>query len=224
MRPYLTKLLNPHLLLISTLMLSFLGMSSQFSFAELKVLPSSPDKLVGFASSDEPCGWMVIGPNNTDIEPTISEDYKSVVFEGSAGSYIIMSLTNKTLPDGKHIPLASRKVVVLGGATPLPPPPPPVPPVPPGQKWLILVSERGKQSTPLAQLSLSLRADPELNRKLVLTDKDVPPGIVRSVVDQVPATASIPALLVVSSPDNKLLLVVTPIDTLTPAKVKEYLK
>jgi hypothetical protein len=192
-------------------------------WSQLKSLPSSPDKLVGFVSSPEPAGWLVIGPNNSDVQPQISEDCKSIVFEGSAGSYIAIAFTNKTLPDGKLIPVPIRQVVVLGGTTPVPPPVPPVPPVPPGSKWIMIIEETGDRSPQVGNLIISIRKQPELSKLVQILDKDAQAEYAKKIIKAIPAGYTLPAIVSVSSDGNPLR--VGPFRaTDTIDKIKEFLQ
>lgn len=191
-------------------------------WSQLTTLPT-PGKLLGFASSPEPCGWLVIGPNNTDVEPVPSDDMKSVVFEGDAGSYIVVALLIKTLPDGKPIVSPQRKVVVLGGGNPVPPPIPPVP----GAKWLLILEEPGdNQRAEYGNLLIQVRKDQALSKLTQILDKDAQAEYVRRVIAALPAGYSFPLAASVSSEGKPVR--VTPLLSngkwKTVAELKELLK
>lgn len=187
-------------------------------WSQLTTLPN-PGKLLGYAASPEPCGWLVIGPNNSDVQPQMSDDLKSIVFEGDAGSYIVISFTNKTLPDGKQVPIPTRKVVVLGGGdNPLPPPPPP-----PGQKWVMILEETGERSPQVGNLLIAVRKQPELSKLTQILDKDAQAEYVKKVVKAIPAGYTFPVIASVSSAGEPIRI--GPFKATDGIeKVKEFLK
>jgi hypothetical protein len=187
------------------------------SWSQLTTLPTS-GRLLGYAASPEPCGWLIIGPNNTDIEPVVSTDMRSVVFQGDAGSYIIVALVIKTLPDGKPIVSPLRKVLVLGGTVP-----PVPPPLPPGSKWILILEETGDRTAQMGNLLIAIRRQPELSKLVQILDKDAQAEYVKKILKAIPTGYTFPVIASVSSAGEPIRI--SPLKATDGIeKVKEFLK
>ena len=199
-------------LLLGVLLVSA-GLAYSFA-AELTVLPTS-GKLAGYVSAPEPGKWIVVQEGFLPVESTVLEGGKAVLWQGDPGVYGVMYF-----PPGDGQPTMKR--VVLGSEQPKPKPDPdPNPPLPPGAKWLLLVEEAGKSPTQFGNLVIKLRKDPKISPLLWVVDKDSPEASVADLVKAVPATVTLPALVVVGSDGKPVKIESAPLDF---AKYQEYLK
>lgn len=201
-------------LLLTSLLVSA-GLAYSFA-AELTVIPSA-GKLAGYVSAPEPGKWIVVQEGFLPVESTVLDGGKAVVWQGDPGVYGVMYF-----PPGDAQPTMKR--VVLGSPSPGPGPgpgPSPNPPLPPGAKWLLLVEEAGKSPPQFGNLVIKLRKDPKISPLLWTVDKDSPEASVANLVKAVPATVTLPALVVVGSDGKPLKIESAPLDI---TKYQEYLK
>ncbi len=204
---------NAKILLGATALLLLLSATSQ-CFAQLSVFPSASGKYAGFVSSKEPGGWLVVKEGFVPVSATVSEDKKSVVWEGDPGTYGVIFFIMK---EGIVTPV--MQPVTLGGGSVVPPP------VPPGAKWAMILEESGVRSAQVGNLIVQIRKDPVLSKLTQVQDKDAQAAYVQRIVKLVPSTYSYPVLAIVSSVDNATKIVqMSESNPPTVAQIKEYLK
>lgn len=178
-----------------------LGLHFLANAQDLNVLPTA-GKSLGYASSPEPGGWLVLGEGFKVVAPIVAEDNKSIVFEAEAGEYAILFF-----PANAPIPQPRVAKVVLGagaddGGND------PNPPDPVEKKWQIMFFYDGNALDNLPSRQREILISLALRKRLVAAGHTVLEVLESSAVNAGGAPAKYDAFInaVVGDPLPRIAL------------------